>query len=104
MDELNGTQTLVQTTQVMDLTEEEDAAAARTAKQLSTSGRGETSDEGSESSGSATPLDRAGGRPVYTMDYFTSAVTPEYLESLWEEFEIPSDVELVVPGPNDLAS
>lgn len=49
-------------------------------------------------------VDRAGGRPVYTMDYFTSAVTPEYLESLWEEFEIPSDVELVVPGPNDLAS
>lgn len=60
MDELNGTQTLVQTTQVMDLTEEEDATAARTAKQLSTSGRGETSDEGSESSGSATHL----GKPI----------------------------------------
>lgn len=42
--------------------------------------------------------------PVYMVDYFTSAVTLEYLELLWEEFQIPGDVELVVPGPIDLPS
>lgn len=47
-------------------------------------------------------VDWAGGRPVYTVDYFTMTVTPEYLESLREEFHIPSDIELVVPGLNDL--
>ncbi|GMN33006.1 hypothetical protein TIFTF001_044749 [Ficus carica] len=39
----------------MDLTEEEDAVAARTARYPSTSDSEETLDEGSESSGSATP-------------------------------------------------
>ena len=49
-------------------------------------------------------VDRAGGRPVYMVDYFTSAITPEYLESLLEEFQIPGNVELVVPGSNNLPS
>ncbi|GMN67630.1 hypothetical protein TIFTF001_036694 [Ficus carica] len=98
----------------MDLTSEEDAVAVRMAGQPSTSGRGEGSDEEFESSGSTTPwvnpsrltsnrpvwingildyqmadmemVDRAGGRPMYTVDYFTIAITPEYLELLWEEF------------------
>ena len=47
-------------------------------------------------------VDWAGGHPVYTVDYFSSTVTPEYLESLREEFQIPDDIELVVSGPNDL--
>lgn len=41
---------------------------------------------------------------MYTVDYFTSAVSPQYLESLREEFWILGDVEMVVPGPNDLPS
>ncbi|GMN23734.1 hypothetical protein TIFTF001_051326 [Ficus carica] len=41
---------------------------------------------------------------VYTVDYFTSAVNHEYLESLREEFQIVGYVEMVVPGPNDLPS
>lgn len=49
-------------------------------------------------------VDRTGGRPVYTVDYFTTTVTPQYLESFREEFQIPSDVALVVLGPNDLPS
>ncbi|GMN49677.1 hypothetical protein TIFTF001_018835 [Ficus carica] len=47
-------------------------------------------------------MDRAGDRPLYSVDYFTSAVTTFYLVSLREEFAIPNNVELVVPGPNDL--
>lgn len=47
-------------------------------------------------------VDWARGRLVYTVDYLTSAVTPEYLESLLEEFQIPGDVELIVPSLNDL--
>lgn len=47
---------------------------------------------------------RARDRPVYMMDYFTSMVTPEYLESLREEFQILNNIDLVVPCPNDLAS
>ncbi|GMN23313.1 hypothetical protein TIFTF001_043666 [Ficus carica] len=46
----------------------------------------------------------AGDRPVYTADYYTSAVTPRYLAALRREFSIPDDVDLVVPGPNDLPS
>ncbi|GMN48311.1 hypothetical protein TIFTF001_017477 [Ficus carica] len=38
------------------------------------------------------------------VDYFTSAVTSKYLVALREEFEIPNDVELMVPGPNDIPS
>ena len=49
-------------------------------------------------------VDCARGRPVYTVDYFTTAVTPEYLESLWEEFQIPGEIELVMLGPNDMPS
>ncbi|GMN52747.1 hypothetical protein TIFTF001_021889 [Ficus carica] len=49
-------------------------------------------------------VDRAGDRPVYTVDYFTSAVTPQYLESLRKEFGIFNDVEMILPGPNDLPS
>ncbi|GMN57043.1 hypothetical protein TIFTF001_026140 [Ficus carica] len=99
---------LVQPSRVVDLTKEEDAVAARMARQPSTSGFEETPDEVSESSRSATspgePIqfcqlgcsrilvyrmtDRemvywAGGHPVYMVDYFTSAVTPEYLELLY---------------------
>lgn len=49
-------------------------------------------------------VDWAGGRPVYMVDYFTSEVTPQYLESLREEFQILGDIEMVVPGPNVLPS
>ena len=49
-------------------------------------------------------VDRAGDRPMYSVDYFTSAVTPLYLVAHMEEFEIPNNVELIVPGPNDLPS
>ena len=49
-------------------------------------------------------VDRAGDRPVYLVDYFTSAVTLSYLAALREEFEIPNDVELLVSGSNDLPS
>ncbi|GMN21565.1 hypothetical protein TIFTF001_043343 [Ficus carica] len=41
---------------------------------------------------------------LVTGDYYTSAVTPRYLAALRREFGIPDDVELVVPGPNDLPS
>ncbi|GMN28123.1 hypothetical protein TIFTF001_044203 [Ficus carica] len=47
---------------------------------------------------------RADGGPVYNVDYFTSAITPEFLDSLQEEFQSPRNVELVVPGPNNLPS
>lgn len=33
-------------------------------------------------------VDHARGCPIYTIDYFTMAVTSEYLESLQEEFQI----------------
>ncbi|GMN20173.1 hypothetical protein TIFTF001_043018 [Ficus carica] len=49
-------------------------------------------------------VELAGDRPVYTADYYTSAVTPRYLAALRREFSIPDDVDLVVPGPNDLPS
>ncbi|GMN30149.1 hypothetical protein TIFTF001_044432 [Ficus carica] len=49
-------------------------------------------------------VDRAGDRLIYSVDYFTTAVTLSYLAALREEFEIPNDVELIVPGPNDLPS
>lgn len=49
-------------------------------------------------------VDLAGGRPVYTVDYFTSAVTSLFLATLREEFRIPPDVELLVPGEGDLPS
>ncbi|GMN30326.1 hypothetical protein TIFTF001_044470 [Ficus carica] len=49
-------------------------------------------------------MDKAGYRTVYSMDYFTSAVTTSYLVSHREEFVIPNSIDLVVPGPNDLPS
>lgn len=49
-------------------------------------------------------VDLVGGRLVYTVDYFTSAVTSRYLESLWQEFGIPNDAMLMESGPTDLPS
>ena len=46
----------------------------------------------------------AAGRPVYTVDFYTSAVTPRYLDALRDEFQIPAEVDLRVPGENDLPS
>ncbi|GMN66701.1 hypothetical protein TIFTF001_035763 [Ficus carica] len=49
-------------------------------------------------------VELADGRPVYSVDYFTSAITPRYLAALREEFDIPPSVELLAPGANDLPS
>ena len=49
-------------------------------------------------------VDLASDHPVYTVDYFTSAVTPRYLAALREEFQIPGEMDLVVPGEDDLPS
>ncbi|GMN30726.1 hypothetical protein TIFTF001_041497 [Ficus carica] len=49
-------------------------------------------------------VELAGGHPVYSVDYFTSVVTPRYLVALRREFQIPAEVELRVPGENDLPS
>ena len=49
-------------------------------------------------------VDCARGRHVYSVDYLTTIVTLEYLESLWEEFQILDDIKLVMLGPNDLPS
>ena len=102
-------------------------AAERTASQASTSGR-----EGSESTapkgepvearqrptsrpmrindqrvyrrGDWEMVELADGRPVYSVDYYTSAITPRYLVALREEFNVPLSVELLAPGANDLPS
>ncbi|GMN22690.1 hypothetical protein TIFTF001_043565 [Ficus carica] len=105
-------------------------AAERTASQASTSGRsGDVASDSTDPSGEdiharerprtrgsrvndmrvyrradAEIVGLAGDRPVYTADYYTSAVTPRYLAALRREFSIPDDVDLVVPGPNDLPS
>ncbi|GMN65575.1 hypothetical protein TIFTF001_034644 [Ficus carica] len=105
-------------------------AAERTASQASTSGRsGDVASDSTDPSGEdiharqrlrtrgsrvndmrvyrradAEMVGLAGDRPVYTTDYYTSAVTPRYLAALRREFSIPDDVDLVVPGPNDLPS
>ncbi|GMN60124.1 hypothetical protein TIFTF001_029208 [Ficus carica] len=86
--------------QVVNLIGEEDAAVMRIARQPSTFGRGEDSDKESESSGSATP------QAILCTRWTTSLrrSPPDHLESLKEEFQIPGDIELVVPGPNDLLS
>ncbi|GMN66112.1 hypothetical protein TIFTF001_035188 [Ficus carica] len=120
----------VQPAPVADLTVGGDAASEGTASPTSTSGReGSKSSEStapvgesiqSRQQGHSRPLrtsgilvyrmanmemvDRADTLLVYTVDYFTSAVTAQYLESLREEFGIPNDVEMIVPGPNDLPS
>ncbi|GMN53229.1 hypothetical protein TIFTF001_022367 [Ficus carica] len=49
-------------------------------------------------------VELAGGHLVYSVDYFTSAVTPRYLAAHRREFQIPAEVELRVPGENDLPS
>lgn len=49
MDELNGARAPMQLPQVVDLTEEEDSAAVRTAGHPSTSSHEEAPDEGLES-------------------------------------------------------
>ena len=46
----------------------------------------------------------AGGRPVYTADYFTTAVTQRYLALLRRDFRIPENVELLVPGVDNISS
>nr|GMN65922.1 hypothetical protein TIFTF001_034987 [Ficus carica] len=105
-------------------------AAGRTASQASTSGRsGDVASDSTDPSGEdiharerprtrgsrvndmrvyrradAEMVGLAGDRPVYTADYYTSAITPRYLAALRREFSIPDDVDLVVPGPNDLPS
>ncbi|GMN20967.1 hypothetical protein TIFTF001_040008 [Ficus carica] len=105
-------------------------AAERTASQASTSGRsGDVASDSTDPSGEeiharqrlrtrgscvndmkvyrradAEMVELAGDRPVYTADYYTSAVTPRYLAALRREFSIPDEVDLVVPGPNDLPS
>ncbi|GMN64582.1 hypothetical protein TIFTF001_033659 [Ficus carica] len=105
-------------------------AAERTASQASTSGRsGDVASDSTDPSGEeiharqrlrsqgarvndmkvyrradAEMVELAGDRPVYTADYYTSAVTLRYLAALRREFSIPDDVDLVVPGPNDLPS
>ncbi|GMN20405.1 hypothetical protein TIFTF001_043081 [Ficus carica] len=104
--------------------------AERTASQASTSGRsGDVASDSTDPSGEeiharqrprsrgarvndmkvyrmadAEMVGLAGDRPVYTADYYTSAVTLRYLAALRREFSIPDDVDLVVPGPNDLPS
>ena len=49
-------------------------------------------------------MERAGDRPIYSVDFFVPTVTFAYLAVLRKEFEIPDDVELIVPGQNDLPS
>lgn len=41
---------------------------------------------------------------MYTVEYFITAVNPEYLESLRVEFLIPDEIELIVLSPDDLSS
>ncbi|GMN63822.1 hypothetical protein TIFTF001_032882 [Ficus carica] len=101
VEDLNGA-TQAQPAPVVDLTAGTDEASERTGSQANTSSR-----EGWQSTGSTSlagePV-QARDRPVYSVDYFTSAVTPSYLAALREEFEILNIIELVVPGPNDLPS
>nr|GMN67058.1 hypothetical protein TIFTF001_036115 [Ficus carica] len=49
-------------------------------------------------------VELADGRPVYSVDYFTSSITPRYLAALREEFDVPPGVELLAPGADDLPS
>ncbi|GMN51469.1 hypothetical protein TIFTF001_020610 [Ficus carica] len=46
----------------------------------------------------------ARGFPVYSVDFYTSAMTPGYLAALRRDFQIPAEVDLRVPGENDLPS
>ena len=129
IEELNGA-FQAQPAPVVDLTAEEGEAAERTASQASTSGREDvlasdsTDPSGEDTEVRGRPASRgsrindvkvyrradaemtrlADGRPVYTADYFTTAVTPRYLAALRREFRIPDSVALVVPGADDLPS
>ncbi|GMN62591.1 hypothetical protein TIFTF001_031663 [Ficus carica] len=105
-------------------------AVERTASQASTSGR-EGSESAGSSAPKGEPIEArqrpsgrpmrindqrvyhrgdwemvelADGRPVYSVDYFTSAITPRYLAALREKFSIPLSVELLAPGADDLPS
>ncbi|GMN38399.1 hypothetical protein TIFTF001_007630 [Ficus carica] len=115
---------------IVDLTAEGGGAPERIASQASTSGRsGDVASDSTDPSGEeiqarqrprslgarvndmkvyrradAEMVEQAGDRPVYTADYYTSAVTLRYLAALRREFSIPDDVDLEVPGPNDLPS
>ncbi|GMN56198.1 hypothetical protein TIFTF001_025317 [Ficus carica] len=107
LEKLNGAAS-AQPTPVVDLSAGKDAASDRTVGQASTSGQEETSRVGSESSKSTASLgelvqsrQHGRSRPV---DYFTTAVTPQYRESLLEEFQILSNIALVMPGLNYLPS
>ncbi|GMN67781.1 hypothetical protein TIFTF001_036833 [Ficus carica] len=118
------------TAPVVDLTVEGGEAAERSAGQASTTGReGESVSDSTDPSGEDTeardrPASRgipindvkvcrrsdaemsrlAAGRPVYTADYYTTAVTQRYLVALRREFNIPENVDLLVPGADDLPS
>ncbi|GMN74106.1 hypothetical protein TIFTF001_055766 [Ficus carica] len=77
-----------------------DAASERSDGQTSTSGR-----EGAESSDSPDPAGNDGARggfPVYSVDFYTSAVTLGYLAAHRRDFQIPAEVDLSVLGENDL--
>ncbi|GMN74639.1 hypothetical protein TIFTF001_053189, partial [Ficus carica] len=118
------------TAPVVDLTVEGGEAAERSAGQASTTGReGDSVSDSTDPSGEDTeardrPASRgirindvkvcrrsdaemsrlAAGRPVYTADYYTTAVTQRYLVALRREFNIPENVDLLVPGVDDLPS
>ncbi|GMN20210.1 hypothetical protein TIFTF001_043032 [Ficus carica] len=49
-------------------------------------------------------VELAGGFPVYSVDFYTSTVTPGYLAALRRDFQIPAEVDLRVPGENNLPS
>ncbi|GMN43141.1 hypothetical protein TIFTF001_012342 [Ficus carica] len=48
--------------------------------------------------------EHAGGFTVYSVDFYTSAVTPGYLAALRRDFQILAEVDLRVPDENDLPS
>ncbi|GMN60542.1 hypothetical protein TIFTF001_029628 [Ficus carica] len=80
----------------MDLTEEEDLVAVRTVGQPSKSDhRGHS--RSVRINGilvywmvDMKMFDRAEGRPIYTVNYFTSAVTPEYLDGVLPNWPTPA--------------